>query len=72
VAARAHDTPQKNKVEEVEKFSAPQKCHPTHHVYHAFHHDLTTFLPSKNTVEISKPPVKTPHPPPTAFFCKKP
>jgi hypothetical protein len=39
----------KNKVEKVGGFSAVKNNHTKHHIYHAFHHKLTTLLPPQNT-----------------------
>jgi hypothetical protein len=38
-------SPAKNKVEKAGMFFDTQKCPATHHVYHAFHHDLTIKTP---------------------------
>ena len=35
--------------EKLAYFSAPKNNHPTHHVYHANHHNFTTKTPPRNT-----------------------
>jgi hypothetical protein len=44
-------------------FLAAKKHRAKHHVHHAFHHKLTTLLPSKKHEKIAKPPAKTTFPP---------
>jgi hypothetical protein len=50
-------------------FLAAQKHHTKHHNKHAFHHKLTTFLPSKNTIK-SQTPRKNHIFPRQIFFSK--
>jgi hypothetical protein len=59
-----------NKVEKGGMFLARKKHHTKHHNYHAFHHKLTTFLPSKKHRKIAKPPAKPLSFPPEYFFSK--
>jgi hypothetical protein len=52
-------------------FLEPQKCGSTHHVYHAFHHNDTTFLPSP-TPRKSQNPQQKRFSRRTEFFLQKP
>jgi hypothetical protein len=59
-----------NKVQTSGMFSAAENHGANHHDFTINHHRFTTFLPSKNTVEIAISPYKTP-PTTQNFFFKK-
>jgi hypothetical protein len=77
LSPREHETgPAKNKVQKSGMFLALEIRAFSHHVYHAFHHDFTSELPSKNT-HFFKTPLKnacknskTAPPGPQIFFLQ--
>jgi hypothetical protein len=61
----------KNKAERVGMFSPPKKHQTKHHIYHTFHHKLTTFLPPQNAQKSQNPLQKPPFPPLNIFPPKQ-
>jgi hypothetical protein len=62
----------KNKSQKLGMFLTAEKPYTKHHKYHAFHHKLTTLLPSKNTTKSQKPSAKPCFPPPNIFPKNQP